>query len=198
MRSSAGRLAAGSTFRPVARSTMRELIVLRHAKSSWDDIDKRDHDRRLASRGIEAAKRMGAVIQQRGWVPDRIICSTAARTQQTLELAREGWPTTSPIDTVTIAALYLASPLRLFEIIREQPDEARRLLVVGHNPGLHGFLTRLVGHGDKADLADLSVKFPTAGLAAVALDIDTWQGLTWSAGRLLGYEFPKKCGLTSE
>ena len=72
---------------------MRELIVLRHAKSSWDDIDKRDHDRQLASRGIEAAKRMGALILERGWVPDHIICSTAARTQQTLELARADWPT---------------------------------------------------------------------------------------------------------
>ena len=66
--------------------------------------------------------------------------------------------------------------MRLFEIVREQPDEAQRLLVIGHNPGLHGFLTRLVGHGDKADLADLNVKFPTAALAAVALEIDTLAG----------------------
>lgn len=177
---------------------MRELIVLRHAKSSWDDIDKRDHDRQLASRGIEAAKRMGALILERGWVPDHIICSTAARTQQTLELARADWPTTPPIDTTTLATLYLASPVRLFEIVREQPDEAQRLLVIGHNPGLHGFLTRLVGHGDKADLADLNVKFPTAALAAVALEIDTWQALEWTAGRLLGYEYPKKPIETSE
>lgn len=177
---------------------MRELIVLRHAKSSWDDIDKRDHDRRLASRGIEAAKRMGALILQRGWVPDRIICSTAARTQETLELARADWPTMAPIDTTTLAALYLATPLRLFEIVREQPDEARRLLVIGHNPGLHGFLTRLAGHGDKADIATLNVKFPTAALAAVALEIDTWRALEWNTGHLLGYEFPKKNVATSE
>ena len=177
---------------------MRELIVLRHAKSSWDDIDIRDHDRQLASRGIEAAKRMGALILKRGWVPDRIICSTAARTKQTLELARADWPTEPPIDTTMLATLYLASPLRLFEIVREQPDEAQRLLVIGHNPGLHGFLTRLAGHGDKADLANLNVKFPTAALAAVALEIESWQELEWNAGRLLVYEYPKKRILTSE
>lgn len=171
---------------------MRELIVLRHAKSSWDDIDKSDHDRRLAARGIEAAQRMGALILERGWVPDRIICSTALRTQETLKLARADWPNEPPIDTTTLETLYLASPVRLFEIIREQPDEAKRLLVIGHNPGLHGLLTRLAGHGDEASLATLNVKFPTAALAAVALEIDTWQELQWTAGRLIDFEFPKK------
>lgn len=171
---------------------MRELIVLRHAKSSWDDIDKRDHDRVLASRGIKAAQRMGALIRDRGWLPDRIICSTAARTQQTLELARAKWPTEPPIDTTILPTLYLAAPVRLFEIVREQPDAAKRLLMIGHNPGLHGFLTRLIGHGDKADLETLNVKFPTAALAAVALEIDRWQDLVWKTGRLMGYEFPRK------
>jgi phosphohistidine phosphatase len=177
---------------------MRELIVLRHAKSSWDDIDKSDHDRQLAPRGIEAAKRMGALMLERGWVPDRIICSTAVRTQETLELARANWPAEPPIETTMLATLYLAAPVRLFEIIRGQPDEAKRLLVIGHNPGLHGFLTRLAGHGDKAALATLNVKFPTAALAVVALEIDTWQDLEWTAGRLIDYQFPKKSVSTSK
>jgi len=177
---------------------MRELIVLRHAKSSWDEIDKSDHDRKLAPRGIEAAKRMGALMLERGWVPDCILCSTAVRAQETLALARADWPSEPPITTTTLATLYLATPSRLLEIVRRQPDTARRVLVVGHNPGLHSFLTRLVGHGDKADLLSLSVKFPTAALAVIALDTASWQAVEWTTGRLIGYHFPKKSVPTSE
>jgi len=171
---------------------MRELIVFRHAKSSWDEIDTSDHDRKLAPRGIEAAKRIGALMLERGWVPDRILCSTATRTQETLALARADWPTEPPIATTTLATLYLATPSRLLEIVRRQPDEAHRVLVIGHNPGLHSFLTRLVGHGDKAALTSLSLKFPTAAIAVVALEIASWQEAEWTTGRLVDFQFPKK------
>jgi phosphohistidine phosphatase len=97
---------------------MRELLVLRHAKSSWDAIDAADHDRELSARGIKAAGRMGALIAERGWLPDRILCSTAKRTLETLALARKAWPAASEISTNELASLYLATPSRLLEIVR--------------------------------------------------------------------------------
>jgi phosphohistidine phosphatase len=178
--------------------TMRELLVLRHAKSSWEEIDKRDHDRSLAPRGIEAARRMGELIQERGWLPDRIICSTATRAQETLALARSGWPIEPPIATSNLATLYMATPSRLMEIVRRQPDDSQRLLVVGHNPGLQSFVMRLIGKGAKADVAAIADKLPTAALAVFAFDVASWQALNWMSGELVAYEYPKKLAAASD
>lgn len=169
---------------------MHELLVLRHAKSSWDEIDTVDHDRRLSPRGVKAARRMGALIAERGWLPDRILCSTAQRTKETLALAREAWPEASAIAVSELAGLYLAPPSRLLDIVRRQPDEARRLMVIGHNPGLQTFVTRLAGHGDKKLRATVEIKFPTAALAHITLELAAWRDLGWGCGTLADYLTP--------
>ena len=171
---------------------MRELLVLRHAKSRWDQPTVEDHDRSLAPRGVEAARKMGALIAESGWLPDRILCSTATRAQQTLALARECWPETPGIPTSDLATLYLAAPSRILEIVRRQPDAARRLMLVGHNPGLQGFVSRLAGHGDKAKRAAIEAKLPTAALALIAVDVGSWREVGWTIGRLVDYRTPRQ------
>ena len=171
---------------------MRELLVLRHAKSRWDQPALDDHDRGLAPRGIEAAERMGALIAKAGWLPDRILCSTAKRAQETLTLARAAWPRTPAIPQVDLATLYLAAPSRILEIVRRQPEDARRLMLVGHNPGLQTFVSRLAGHGDKTDRAAIDTKFPTAALARITLDVETWREVAWTTGHLTAYHTPRQ------
>ncbi len=169
---------------------MRELLVLRHAKSDWDEIDAADHDRRLSPRGIKAARRMGALIAEHGWLPDRILCSTARRTKETLALAREAWPEAPTIAVSELAGLYLAPPSRLLDIVRRQSDEAGRLMLIGHNPGLQTFVTRLAGHGDRKLRAAVETKMPTAALARITVDIGSWRDLGWTIGTLADYRTP--------
>ena len=169
---------------------MRELLVLRHAKSSWDEIDADDHDRKLSPRGIKAARRMGALIAERGWLPDLILCSTARRTRETLALAQEAWPGTPAIPVSEVEGLYLAPASRLLDIVRRQPDEAQRLMLIGHNPGLQALVTRLAGLGDKKLRAAIEIKFPTAALARITCDIGSWRDLGWNIGTLADYRTP--------
>lgn len=170
---------------------MREILVLRHAKSRWDEPDSGDHDRGLAPRGIEAAKRMGRLIRKRGWLPDRILCSTARRASATLELAMRAWPDASSIPLDHARALYLASPEALLAVVREQPAETGRLLLVGHNPGLGAFVQWLAGTGDAATLAAVAGKFPTAALARLSLEGVSWRDVGWGSGRLLDFVRPR-------
>lgn len=170
---------------------MRELLVLRHAKSNWDDIDAADHDRALSARGVKAASATGALIEARGWLPDRILCSTARRTRETLALASAAWPDIHAMPVSELAGLYLAPPSRLLEIVRRQPDEAHRLLLIGHNPGLQTFVGRLAGHGALEPRAAIEAKFPTAALARLTFEADSWRELAWGQGALADYHTPR-------
>ena len=170
---------------------MRELLVLRHAKSRWDQPEIDDHDRGLAPRGIAAAEKMGRLIAEQGWLPDRILCSTANRAQETLDLARQSWPETPEIPKTDLATLYLAAPSRILDIVRRQPDDARRLMIVGHNPGLQTFVSRLAGYGDKSQKISIENKFPTAALALITLDIPSWRETAWTIGHLRAYHTPR-------
>jgi len=171
---------------------MRELLVLRHAKSRWDQPSVDDHDRSLTPRGVTAARKMGALIADHGWLPDCILCSTAVRAQETLALARETWPGAAEIPKNDLATLYLAAPSRILEIVRRQPDECRRMMIIGHNPGLQSFVARLAGHGDKTQRIAIETKFPTAALALLAFDVDTWGEIGWTIGRLVDYRTPRR------
>ena len=177
---------------------MREILVLRHAKSRWDQPEADDHDRGLAPRGLEAARTMGALINEADWLPDRILCSTATRAKETLALAREHWPAEPAIPTSELATLYLAAPSRILDIVRRQPDGATRLMLVGHNPGLQSFVSRLAGHGDKTQLRAIETKFPTAALALIALDVESWREVGWTIGRLVDFRIPRDTKATAD
>ena len=170
-------------------NTMRELLLLRHAKSSWDQPGVEDHERDLNQRGEAAATLMGEFLQAQGLGPDLVLCSTARRALRTWQLASERLDTRPR--TVTLDELYLADPQRLLGIVRRHGGDAERLLVVGHNPGLHQFATRLCGTGDSAMRTLLAKKFPTAGLARIGFDAAAWAALTPGSGELLGFWRPR-------
>ncbi len=160
---------------------MKILLILRHAKSSWDHPGLRDHDRPLNPRGRRDAPRMGRFLVERDLVPERIVSSTAVRARSTAELAAEEFDREVEIEPTS--DLYLASPDNYLDVVEAMGGAEARLMVVGHNPGITALVWHLTGDGEH---------MPTAALAAVELDIDDWTELgSARRGRLIGFWRPK-------
>lgn len=151
---------------------MKQLYLLRHAKSSWDDLELDDFDRPLNGRGKKAAPLIGKVIRDKGLKPDLIICSPSKRTRQTIKLVLEASELNNKIDFED--RIYEASSEQLLAVLKEQ-KKADSILMVGHNPGIEELLTKLTGDYEH---------FPTAALAAIDLDIEKWNAIAGGAGEM--------------
>jgi phosphohistidine phosphatase len=169
---------------------MRQLLLLRHAKSSWDDPRLSDHARPLNARGRRAARAMAAAMRDLGLAPDVVLVSSARRTLQTLEALGplEGPPLIEPMDD-----LYLAPWQRLLEVLRRVPETVRSVLLIGHNPGLHELALALAGPAGMAlagpEGQRLAAAYPTAALAEFAIAVP-WSALAPGCGRLLRFLVP--------
>jgi phosphohistidine phosphatase len=168
---------------------MKTLLLLRHAKSSWDDTSLADFDRPLAGRGRKAAPRMGKEIMARGWLPDAILASPAKRTRQTWALVAAELPGTPK--AVFPKALYMAAPEQLLQKIRKVAARKTTLLLIGHNPGMEEFAALIAGEdSDEGSLARMSEKFPTAALARFEFDGE-WAKVRRGTARLTHFLRPK-------
>jgi phosphohistidine phosphatase len=142
----------------------RTLVIVRHAKSSWDfDVD--DHERPLSARGRRDAEALGRLLSQRSLRPDLVLCSTATRTRQTWEYAKVGGATSGEVQY--LRDIYHAWVPELLSMIREVPDEIHTLLVLGHAPGIPDLVEHLCIRTDSPDWAQMDSKFPTSALAIV-------------------------------
>lgn len=169
--------------------TAKTLLLLRHAKSDWDDTTLDDFDRPLAGRGRLAAPVMGRELARRGWVPDAALASSAVRTRQTWELMAAQLPRAVPVNYDR--TIYEAPAGRILDAVRKTPDAVTTLLVIGHNPGLEDLSVLLAcAHSNQEMLARLTGKFPTAGLARFAFD-GSWARLDGGGARLEGFIRPK-------
>ena len=169
---------------------MLTLSLLRHAKSSWSDPRLKDFERPLNDRGDTAAPRMGAFMARRGIRPDLILCSTAVRARQTLNLVLphlKGAP-----ELIYEDALYLASSATMLKRLHRVGVEVSHAMIVGHDPGMHTMAVELAGSGNGDDLRRLAEKFPTAGLAVIVFDVDAWRAVHWGSGRLKLFTAPKR------
>ena len=169
---------------------MLTLCLLRHAKSSWEDASIQDFDRPLAPRGEEAAPRMAAYMAAEGIEPKLILCSPATRARQTLALVLPklaGDPSVEFED-----GLYLASSSSLLARIRKVRANIQDLMLVGHDPGMHGLAVELSGQGRPEDLRRLASKFPTAGLAVISFRMGQWSQVKPKAGRLDTFTSPRR------
>lgn len=146
---------------------MKTLLLLRHAKSSWDDERLDDHDRPLNDRGRRAAPRMGNLLREERIVPDLIISSTAKRARSTARLVAEA--ASFEREVALEPSLYLASPEGYVRAAQPVDDSVERLMMVGHNPGIETLLGLLTGQGEA---------MPTAALAVLTVPIDRWSELT--------------------
>jgi phosphohistidine phosphatase len=161
---------------------MKTLLVLRHAKSSWNDTSLDDHDRPLNARGERDAPRMGELMRKHRLTPDVIISSDATRAQLTAEAAGEaaGYTGTVLLDN----RLYHAGAADIVAVLRTVPKtNAGIVMIVGHNPGLEQLIAELT-----SEYEDL----PTAALAQILLPIDRWRDLDVSTrGTLVDLWRPK-------
>jgi phosphohistidine phosphatase len=155
-------------------------MILRHAKSSWDDPDLSDFDRPLNARGCKAAPFMGRLIAERGYLPELIVSSPAKRAAETAALVRENAGISA--ETQFDERIYEASPQALRQVVSETPETVTSLMIIGHNPGMEGFVRFLTGE---------LLPMPTAALSIIDLDIEKWEGLTSNCGRLLRMIKPK-------
>ncbi|CAH2599209.1 Phosphohistidine phosphatase SixA [Rhodovastum atsumiense] len=170
---------------------MRQLLLMRHAKSSWDDPKLSDHARPLNARGRLAAATMRRAMRDLGLSPDVVLVSSARRTLQTLE-ALEPWDETPLVEPMD--ALYLATTGQLLQVLRGVAETARSVLLIGHNPGLHELAMTLVGAhaitlGGNA-VQRLAEGYPTGALAEFAV-AGAWRNLGEGGGRLLRFLCPR-------
>ena len=131
---------------------LRHIVVIRHAKSSWDDPSVADHDRPLSKRGRNALPRLLDHIEGLELAPDLVLCSSSRRTRETLDGIRRAFGRKVRVETE--AELYGASAEQLITRLRRLDDQVTTVALVGHNPGV-------------ADLVDLLAVAPASGGAAI-------------------------------
>lgn len=166
------------------------LTLLRHAKSSWDDTVPRDFDRPLNKRGERASIVVGAWLKREGLTFDHVVASPAVRVIDTIDQFVKG--TGERIDATWDRRIYLASSATLMDVLRDQSDEFKSLLMVGHNPGMEDLVFDIVPDDGSSPLRELVwEKFPTAAIARMELDIDSWSRIDRKCGRLTHFIRPR-------
>jgi len=145
---------------------MKNLLIMRHAKSSWEFTNLSDHDRPLNDRGKRDAPRMGKVLLKERLVPQLIISSSAARARSTAEKVAKASCYSGEISVDS--SLYRAGPSAYLKALRRQTSQYDTVLIVGHNPDLEHLVEILTGN---------AMTIPTCGLAYVKLWIERWLDL---------------------
>jgi len=161
----------------------KHLLLLRHAKSSWDDPTLADHDRPLAARGRKAAKLIGARLRTDHTPVSLVLCSSAQRARETLDLVAP--PGEIEIDD----GLYGASADDLLERVRQIAEDVDAVMLVGHNPAMHDLAVGLI-----SDAGEHAVgKFPTGALATLAFT-GSWRSLAPGRAELVAFLKPRELG----
>ncbi|MBX3055785.1 MAG: histidine phosphatase family protein [Anaerolineae bacterium] len=160
----------------------KTLLIMRHAKSDWDNTRLSDHARPLNKRGKQDAPHMGKLLKREDLVPDLIITSTAERALTTAE--RVALACDYDGELVTTSRFYLADPVTYLELLQGVDDQYKRVMIVGHNPGMEELLADLTGQAEH---------FTTANIAHVELPISSWAQLNEdTTGNLLNLWRPKE------
>jgi phosphohistidine phosphatase len=162
---------------------VKQLLLFRHAKSSWGNDRLPDRDRPLSERGERDAPRMGGRLRERRARPDVLLTSPATRTMRTSNLLVRALGCRREIVRV-VDALYLATPEEILRVLAAEGDGFESILVVGHNPGLTELANLL--------LTDLALdNLPTSGVVAIDCAADDWRDLRAANRRLAYYDYPK-------
>jgi len=159
----------------------RELLILRHAKSSWDSGAASDFDRPLAKRGRRDAPRVGRFLLKEGLVPDYAVSSPAERARQTVigVCAELG---IGPEQINWDSRIYHGYAGSLLSVLNDTPQNAQRVLIAGHNPGLEILLQNLCNHD--VPMPDDYKLMPTAAVAHLEI-LSEWRGLEGGLARLI-------------
>ena len=157
------------------------LVLMRHAKSSWDDPTLPDHDRPLNGRGRRSAAVLGDWLRAGDIVPDQCLTSTARRTLETFEGLR------LDIAAEPVAALYHAAPETMLAVLQEATG--RTVLMLGHNPGIADFAHRLVR---RAPDHPRFIDYPTCATLVARFDGDDWSEVGFAGGEAVHFVIPRE------
>ncbi|WP_163848924.1 SixA phosphatase family protein [Pseudooceanicola aestuarii] len=159
----------------------RRLILMRHAKSSWATAGQEDHARPLNGRGRRSAEAIGKWLFDREYLPDVILCSTAARTVETLERLKISGR------VELLETLYHAPAGIILDQLRLADRE--NVLILGHNPGAADFAARILRdappHGRFAD-------FPTCATLVVDFEVSEWAEVQFGTGTVRNFITPRE------
>lgn len=145
---------------------MKTLLLMRHAKSSWKERPLTEKDRPLSKRGIKNATQMGSVFLENELIPQLVLSSSVKRARQTAEVVLTACNYRGEV--IFLDKLFLAESKVIVDALRLLPDAVERVLVVGHNPGMESMLQILTRQ---------IIPLPTAAVAHISLNTDTWKSL---------------------
>ena len=161
------------------------LILVRHAKSSWNTPALRDHDRPLNKRGYRSSRLVGTFLRESAVFPDEVLLSTARRCVETWDGIRKVVGIDVPIRRE--ADLYHSSAAGMLEFLRTA--NGGTVLMIGHNPGIAALATGLVksaaGHTDFR-------RYPTAATTIIDFEIDSWKHASAHTGTLVDFRIPRE------
>lgn len=159
---------------------MKTVLIMRHAKSSWDYKSLSDFQRPLNSRGERDAPLMAKKIKSYGIIPSYALISDAERTRQTAEALITEFPT---LKCEFTSELYLADAETLTRAAKNCPDQYNNVLILAHNPGV----TDVVYHLTRINLNNI----PTSGVCAISFDIESFADIKKGEGEVEYFIFPK-------
>ena len=165
---------------------MKKLYLIRHAKSSWADLDMDDFDRPLNDRGEKDAPHMAKLMKHHDVVPARMISSPAKRALSTCLVFAKVLKF-DPAKIIADKSLYHAGADQLLNVVRSLAahpgDQDDVVLLFGHNPGLTEFANALL---------NVSIdNVPTCGIVGATLDVGKWRDINFGCGKLNSFEYPK-------
>ncbi len=160
----------------------KTLLLMRHGKSSWKEKGLADEKRPLKKRGEEAAEMIGKTLKINQIVPDLILSSPAKRARSTAEIVAKESNFSHKVELVD--SFYMGEPSDFVARLKKVPKDVKRVMVVGHNPGLEAFLQMLDGHINA---------MPTGSLAIIKLNLQDWDEFsTESQGSITAFWDPEQ------
>ena len=162
---------------------MKELFLIRHAKSDWGTEFLKDIDRPLNERGYSDAYFMSEWFLKNKTLPGHILSSTATRALNTALIFARTFDFN--MDHFSLDKnVYEASSKKLISIIQQQPDTVKSLAVFCHNPAITEVSNRLVNEFFIDNV-------PTCGIIGIKFSVNAWQEIAEKQGTLAFYQFPK-------
>jgi phosphohistidine phosphatase len=161
---------------------MKRVIVVRHAKSSWDDASIPDFERPLNERGKHDAPLMAQRLVEKEVKIDAFISSPAKRAKKTASLFAKEFGQDKD-DLILVDTLYHAGPEEFYKAIEQAPEKAKTIAIFSHNPGITEFVNSLT----ETRVDDM----PTCAVYAVKAPVETWNDFRRAKREFWFFDFPK-------
>ena len=168
---------------------MLELYVMRHAKSSWDNLQLPDHDRPLSDRGKRNAKKICEFFVKKKIKFDLVLVSSSIRTKKTLKILQKKLE--KPKKIITSKSLYLANENKIALKIKKIKKDYKKVLLINHEPAVTNLVNYLVKNKENSLFKLMNYKFSTAAFAKIVFDLDNWSKINDRTGLLKNFIRPK-------